>query len=210
MLTSELIKKIYIAYKGKDAQKAPQPGDKKYPVYLSIINDALDQWADMPYEWNSLFSEFNAEVINNKVDLPSGFINFTDKIFVDGNEYNLIEFSERFGSKNSAYISGANPKTITIVSEEPIVSGAFSAGIIGRPIHITDNSSVVVCDNFRWLALSVAATIAANDPAKDDMAGDLSAKAQVEFNLMVKNLKKKPKGYIRKTKSAHPAIGRTW
>jgi hypothetical protein len=210
MLVSELIKKIYIAYKGKDAQKAPQPGDKKYPVYLSNINDALDQWADMPYNWSTLFTELEANITDSKVELPSGFIRFTDKIFIDGKEFDLVDFNERFDHNECVYISGGNPKKVSVVSESQVESGSLSAGVILRPEHATDNSSLVICDNYRWLALTVAAIIASNDPAKDDMAGDLSAKAQIEFDLMVKNLNKKPRGYIRKTKSKHPPIGRTW
>lgn len=112
-----------------------------------------------------------------------------------------------------AYISGRNPKVLTLVdtieSTSQLVDGVLDLPAYYLPDDMVNATDTVPVDNPEWLVYSVAAELARNDPAKDDQFANLVGMANDIYEKMI--YANRDIGFLqgRQVTNAMPVIGET-
>lgn len=211
MLVSDLIGKIHIAYKGKDASLAPVPGDAKYSMYLSRANDNRDRWVEDPAVDNpDLFSgDIDVSLTDGVFELPEGVARVTDPVMYGDKEIPLISYKDRHTAKVGAYVVGLRgARKLYVVNPDNYPINSFLVGLIDYLDPMTSQADDVQCSIPRWLALQTAAQLAEQDPAKEDLAGSLFNQAAAEYTEGLARAKNQLRGSNRTMKIVvGPRIG---
>lgn len=211
MKVSELIGKIHIAYKGKDASLAPTPGDAKYSMYLSRANDNQDRWAEDPAVDNP--DLFGGDVT---VALTDGFANLsadtarvTDPVMYGKVEIPIVSYKDRHRLNAGAYVVGPKgSRKLYVINPDSYPDNSFTVGVLKYPDSLVNQTDDVACTIPRWLILQTAAQLAEQDPAKEDLAPSLYNQATSEYSDGLSRTRKQMRGTSKKIAAPrYPRIG---
>lgn len=200
MLVSELIQKIHRDFTGRGKEKAPEPTDPKYAIYLSRANDNQDRYAEDPAVDNpELFAgDIDVTLSNGSIDLPEECAVVTDPVMYDGKPIPLISYKQRHSEKAGAYVTGKRgERKLTIINPSNYPLNTFTVGITAYPDTMTGPTSEVGCGNTRWLSLITAAQLAEQSPAKEDLAPSLFSQANAEYKESLGRAKQLTRGSAR-------------
>jgi len=208
MLASEFVGKVFTKFKGKPAVKAPKSGDPKFAMYLSIANDKIADWVDdIDYCWRTVRRVESIEIINRTVTLPVDYARLADsEIYAGNNKLEVIDYLDRKGDIDGVYEDNG----LLRLTSDKHDGEHLEFTILFYPPKLTDAQSLVVCDSLNWLIAEVAATVAFNDPQKQDNAPDLAGMADVAYKRMARRARKKPRGSVGRSRTLMQRIGRTW
>lgn len=194
MTASDLLNRVWRAYRGKGATKTPAWGSEKANLVLDIANQAQEEWAkDSNQAWSSLFNIVEVDTIDTSVftyELPVNFMTPSDYFLLDKTDGSRIELplikpQQRDGQ---LYISGSNPKKVTFSCtniDTTYNGGSLKAPAYYMPASITDSTDVITVDDPNWLVYATAAELARNDAAKEDQYPNLLGKANDLYKKMI-------------------------
>lgn len=210
MLAGEFVGLVFTKFKGKVKTKAPKTGDAKFGMYLDIANEKVRSYVDdiriTPRKVRRLI---NAPISAPEIVLPSDYARLADaEIYAGDTKLEFLNFDERNSGIDGIYELDGK---FVLTKPDSHIGKSFKAGIIFYPPLLVNSASEVICDSTDWLVLATAASIAFNDPQKQDNYPDLFGLAGNEYQKMTKALRKKPRGSISKAKyGSKPRLGRTW
>lgn len=125
--------------------------------------------------------------LHRRFYLPSDYLRIdrTDTSYV---EYPIVLPQRRNISTNqSAYISGYNPKVLTLATDIDTLDTGGTLTLPGyyTPADMADATDFVPVDDPNWLVYITASELARNDPAKEDQYASLLAMANDLYRKMV-------------------------
>jgi hypothetical protein len=199
----------------------PTQGTDEYALWMrmgSRLNRTRAR--DLTKQWRSDYQLLRVGTVSvaaaPSYDLDDTFLGAAADVYVVGTntvrtDFDLVQPQEQNRFVQQAFIAGNDPQTLyftkPITATDSYVGGALYLPAYVLPDDITNNTSVIVCDDPDWLVVATAAKIAFGDITYEDKVSDLNGEANALYNQMVKNNRRGVAGSPRVSATSVTRIG---
>lgn len=213
MTVDDFMTQVNYALRGED-DETPVSGDDSWNYWLATANRKKSElYRDTKHNWSDTYEVRSLGTVT--VDATPTFNAATallkpaEQVYVlttgsDTVYYDLVTPNQHSTSVRQAYLSGNNPRVLTlttpVLTGETIVSGTLYLPGYYEPDDMEDDTDVVPTLDPYWLVMATAADVAFNDLTYEDKFDDLNNKANALYRQMT--TKNRTNGYNNPRTSA--------